>query len=339
MLRARLVHNELEFSVPRRGATIAAARRMRNPRASLSSLGLLALVAVATALPSNSLAATQRTYPSAGTCLKVDGAPTPYATANVVDTQTAAGTTSDAVLYVQPHTAGPALLAWMAGTMDNHGSRKPVQLLRYDIAAQSVTSSETLDPASIQEIDLPAFDGASDQALMWTVRLSQTTSHTAGPQGAPSCGSTTPNAKKWFANAFRLEIDGIDTSRVAKVDPIVVRSVLFPPKPTARLASDVLDTSRLRGSPPTSRTTLSSLIVTTSTSGATLPALQAWLAGDHAARNGAVVLLTPDLKGTLCTTRLTGLVITKVTVESATPQTTGRARAEMTIGGITLTCP
>lgn len=40
----------------------------------------------------------------------------------------------------------------------------------------------------------------------------------------------------------------------------------------------------------------------------------------------AIVFLTPDLEGVLCTTRLTGLTITKITVDSAT----ARAKAEMT---------
>jgi hypothetical protein len=317
---------------------------MRNLRALLRSLGLLTLVAAATGTASDSLAAPgSRAYPTETTCVKVDNAPAPGLTATVVDTQTAAGTTSAATLAAFPNTAGPAMLSWLAGTLGGHGSKKNVELLHLDLSNLSVMDSETLDQPSIEQIDFPALDATGSKASApWTLRLTTVSSHRGGAQPGPvSCSSGVPMQKKMLNGFFRVEIDALDMSHAVKVEPIIVRSALLPARPAAaRLATEPLGTRRLPSAvPATSSTTISSLVLGTTTTGATLPALQQWLAGDRAPKNGAIVYLNQDLKEVLCTARLTGLVITKITTESATPTTPARARAEMTVGGIALSCP
>jgi len=180
-------------------------------------------------------------------------------------------------------------------------------------------------------------DGTAQRvAAQWTLRLSTTSSHRGGPQPGPvSCSSGTAPSKL-FTSSFRVDIDALDMNRVVRLEPIIVHSTLLRSRPTARLATEPLGAQPLpRRAAATSSTTVSGLVLTTTTSGATLPALQAWLSGDRAPKNGAIVYLGPDLKGVLCTARLTGLTLTKITVDSAT----ARAKAEMTIGGVSLSCP
>jgi len=293
---------------------------------------LFTLVAVTASASSDSLAAGTRTYTSAsGICMKVEGSATPAATVALVDTQTAAGTTSDVVVSVQPHLAGAGLRGWMSSTLGNHGARKGVELVRFDPSNWNVIAAETLDPTYIQQIDLPALDAGSDNTPPWTVRLATTSSRTTPAQGTFTCGSPSERQKKWFSNAFRVQIDGLDMSRVAKAEPVIVRSSLL-----TRVQLLNAEAFRPRGTTAaTSTTTISNLVLTTATSGNTLPGLQQWLAGGAAPRNGAIVYLALNLTETLCTTRLTGLTIRKITVDSATSQ----ARVEMTVGGLQLTCP
>jgi len=123
---------------------------MRTIRSSWRLLGLLALVAAATGTASDSLAGpNDRIFAGADTCVKLDGAPAPGVTATVVDTQTAAGTTTAATLMVSPSIAGPATLSWLTGTLDGRGSKKSVELLRLDPTNLSVRDSEALEPTSI----------------------------------------------------------------------------------------------------------------------------------------------------------------------------------------------
>jgi hypothetical protein len=302
----------------------------------LRALLLVPAIAGVTLLASLDTHATPpaRNYDPIRTAVRIDGVVTVRVAATVVDTQTAAGTTSDATLKLQPQQAGSTLLAWMSSTLDGHGSRKNVELLTFD-SGYAVTESETLDQPFLEQMDLPALDSTSILPAPWTVRLSTATSHATGAQ--PPFTNVVPSAQASTMEHFRVQIDGIDGSRITKVEPITVRTTLLPPPPPPAPplpgAKPRLPLHRIPAA-PTSTSTVSNLVLTTRTSGNTLSGFQQWLAGDHAARGGQIVYLHPDLQHTLCTVQLKNVVVTKVTTDSST-----YARVELTLGGLALSCP
>lgn len=303
---------------------------MRVPR----TLSLLAIAGGAVLFVADAPATISRTYAISGSAVKIDGVTTSSVKATVVDTQTAAGTTSDAVLELQPHSAGSALRGWLTATLDGHASRKAVQLLHVDPATMTAIDSEILDQPFIQEIRLPVLDAGAKDAPVWTLRLSTTSSRTTGPQGSVTAGAA---QKKWVGNAFRVEVAGIDTSRIIKADPVTVRVTLLPARPVLRapIETALRDGVRLAPAPATSTSTISNLVLTMPAGTATLTGFQQWLAGDRAPRSGAFVYLAGNFTDVICTARLEDLVVTKIVVDSAT----GRARADLTVGGVKLSCP
>lgn len=298
---------------------------------------MIALGAIAFALDAPASPATpDRRYVGSKSGAKIDGVFTSNVGAVVVDTTTAAGTTTNASFDVQPHHVGPTMLAWMSASLDNHATRKSVQIIRVDTATSTGVDSEILHEPFLQEITLPAFDGQSDDARTWTLRLSPVRSQGAGATGHVRW-LTTSITNPWKAAYFRIEIAGVDSSRVSRIAPITVRVGAVPGRSDIPRAELVGEDFVRRGAagPATSKSTISPLVVTMRSSGPELAGFQQWLAGDRAPRLGVLKMLTANMAETLCTVRLDGLVPTKITVD----QVVQRANVEMSVGGIKLACP
>lgn len=297
------------------------------------ALGAIAFALDAPASPGN---LSDRRYAGSKSGAKIDGVFTSNVGAVVVDTTTAAGTTTNASLDVQPHHVGPTMLAWMSASLDGHATRKSVQIIRVDPATSTGVDSEILNEPFLQEITLPAFDAESEEARTWTLRLSPVRSQGAGATGHVRW-LTTSITNPWKAAYFRIEIAGLDSSRVSRIAPITVRVGGGPGRsdiPRAELAGEDF-VRRATAGPATSKSTISPLVVTMRSSGAELAGFQKWLAGDRAPRLAILKMLAVNMSDTLCTVRFDSLVPSKITVD----QVAQRANVEMTVGGIKLSCP
>ena len=183
----------------------------------------------------------------------------------------------------------------------------------YDAYGKMVYTSESVGSV-LQQVEFPGFDAAAKQVLAITIRYAAPGSRPIESKLTPSLRSATM-VKNIFGNNFRLLIDGVDTSRTKKIDPITV---------TAR---ELLSTSERGAAPAAVRP--SNLVITIPLASA--QGFQSWLASAaKAPRRGSLQILRPD--NTLwATLSLQGIAISKITTQTLD------AKVEMALGGVTLT--
>ena len=175
-----------------------------------------------------------------------------------------------------------------------------------------------------QEVGLPTLDAASKDPAKWTVKFS-----------APTARLTTPNTKvaptpmvkpaPAVISNFRVAIDGIDCSRVSKVDAITIKPRTGPHAAEAG-----------RTSPKTGPMTVSNLVIQISSANDT-PFRDWMMTTSKQLKNGSITLLKPNQTpwGTLT---LQGLAIAKVeTVSTSHADQIKRTRIEMSVDGVQFT--
>ena len=113
---------------------------------------------------------------------------------------------------------GPAFYDWIAATWTRNFARKSGSIAASDVNLQVKTSREFTN-ALITETTIPALDGASKDAALLTVKLAPELISSAAPSGALPAP---PADKKWLAANFRLELDGLDCTKVSKIDSFTV---------------------------------------------------------------------------------------------------------------------
>lgn len=101
---------------------------------------------------------------------------------------------------------------------------KQVVLSAFD-ANYTEKSRRILSNTAVSAVELPACDGASKEPAYAAIKLMpgavREEASAAGTKAAATPAND--NTKVWLAANFRLTIDGIDTTRVAKIDPIVIK--------------------------------------------------------------------------------------------------------------------
>jgi hypothetical protein len=179
----------------------------------------------------------------------------------------------------------------------------------------AVTSEREFSNALLTEITIPAMDANAKDAAFLTLRFAPELTRTksvSGPVPKPPKASN----KVWQASNFRLEIGGLDCSAVTGIDQFTIRRDTLP--------DDV-------GS--TREPVLQPLHVEFPDLAITIPtaAAKTWLdwredfliKGNNAAsaeRNGRLVFLTPDRKGTLGEVRLFGLGLFRLEPRAGEPE-------------------
>lgn len=162
--------------------------------------------------------------------------------------------------------------------------------------------------ALVSEVSFPALDAASKDAAKLTVKLSPEmirTSRTPPKDGAKLGMPPPPKQKKWLPSNFRLEIDGLDCTRVNKVGAIVARRAM-----TEHAIGELRDYQR-----EPSHWEFGNLTVTLAQSHA-----EDWYKwhddfvvrgdnGDDKEKHGSLVYLAPDLKTELFRLELSHLGI------------------------------
>jgi len=179
---------------------------------------------------------------------------------------------------------------WIAATWAGNFARKDGAVTAVD-ASLNVRSEQQFTQALLTKTTIPALDAGSKDAGSFTVAISPESTRAA--TGSGKAPPSAPKARRFLTSAFRLELDGLDCTRVVKVDSFTVEV----------LVSDSPDgTARDVGSEPT-RIVFPNLRVTIA-DGPTAATWQSWfadfvLAGnddDGKEKNGALVFLAADLK-------------------------------------------
>jgi len=110
---------------------------------------------------------------------------------------------------------------WIAASLTRKFLRKDGSIVATDAAGKAV-SEQAFTHGLVTEVTVPALDGASKEACYLTLKVAPETT-----QLKKGSGKVKPIAVKkkqqWLASNFKLEIDGLETKRVSRVDALTVK--------------------------------------------------------------------------------------------------------------------
>jgi phage tail-like protein len=214
---------------------------------------------------------------------------------------------------------------WLADTMAGKSVRRDGSIVAVDSRLKAVSERQFLR-ALITEVTVPKADAASKEAGFLTVKLLPEVLRARAGSGATTRVSA-PKAKSWLPANFKLEIDGLDCTKVAKIEPLTFK---------VKVSEDQVGEERIVTKEPTSMETPNLSI--------TLPesASQTWtawfddfvvkgLSGDENEKSGKLSFFTPDRKSTLAEVRFFNLGIFRLEPEAKAvdAETIARIRAEL----------
>jgi phage tail-like protein len=218
---------------------------------------------------------------------------------------------------------------WIKASFDHQYSRKNGAVITADYNGKEVTRLDWFN-GLITEVGFPALDGASKDAAKMSIKISPETTRMTAHSGG-SMGRTYKNdqtiQKKWLPANFRLQIDGLDCSRVNKIEAITVK--------LAPAGNQVGVERAISGVPP--QLQVSNLLVTLAETHAA--AFYKWHQDmmikikDQSTneRRGTLAYLTANLQEAIFTLTFRGLGILKLTPEKveAGSENIRRVKAEM----------
>jgi hypothetical protein len=120
---------------------------------------------------------------------------------------------------------GPELFAWIAKSWGTVPPASDGAILRCDFNYK-IDSATDFQRALVAETGFPAFDAnTKESALLLVLRLVPTTlvEHGVSPPGALSLAHVDKQQNAWLHRNYRLEIDGLDCTRVSRIGPFTVR--------------------------------------------------------------------------------------------------------------------
>jgi hypothetical protein len=190
-----------------------------------------------------------------------------------------------------------SLYDWIAASWAGKAARKSGALVILDTNMQARSTRE-FDNALISETTFPALDGASKEAGVLRVVLSPERVRTS--TGNAAKGNVTSKTKAWPVSNFRLELDGLDCKRVAKIGSFTVKQAV---------ASSAVGSAREQSKEP-GKLSFGDLKITLAEAGA--ESWRTWHddfvvrgnSSDKNEKSGRIVLLGPDLKEELAEIKL-----------------------------------
>jgi hypothetical protein len=186
------------------------------------------------------MAITNRSYTAGHFHLEIDGMPSSayvksfeggWAKRNAVDEQVGANnlrikhvTTAeiDPITLEVGMAQSDFLLQWIANSWKRSFARHDGQVVHADFNYRAQFTHE-FKGALIEETAFPTLDAASKDLLYLKVKLRAETANYVLQSGEKITGTQKGLAKLWSANAFRLRVDGLDTSKVSKIDGFSVK--------------------------------------------------------------------------------------------------------------------
>lgn len=118
---------------------------------------------------------------------------------------------------------GKPVYDWIAASWNGNYQRKDGAIVAVDYKMEAKSQQEFFN-ALITETTIPACDGASKDPAYLTVKFAP--EYTRVTKASGKVGTTVSKQQKlWLPSNFRLEIDGLDCSKVNKVDSFTVKQV------------------------------------------------------------------------------------------------------------------
>jgi phage tail-like protein len=216
---------------------------------------------------------------------------------------------------------------WLKATLDHQYQRKNGAIVSCDYDYKELSRLE-FHNALITEFGMPALDAASKDAAKMTIKISPEFTRTQATAGGTAKAILAPKVqKRWLPRNFRLEIPGLDCTRVNRVEAITVKQ-----KVVENPGGETRDYQK----EPANLETPNLVI--------TLPEANAagffnWhnqfvISGKNnksAEKTGQLIYLTEDLREALFTLNFHGLGIFKLTHDKVEPhnEQIARVKAEM----------
>lgn len=197
------------------------------------------------------------------------------------------------------------------------------------------SSRITFANALVSEVAFPVLDASSKEAARMLVTFSpQYTRLVAGSGQRATQNGTFGTQKKWLASNFKLSIDGLDASRVVKIEPLVAKTISVT-NATGNQRDPLREATKIQ---------YSNLVFYVPESAAK-PFLDWYdafvirgLNAQANEKNGRLELLAPDLRSILFTLDFSGLGIISVAPEPPAPgESVRRTRVEMYLETMKLT--
>ena len=222
-----------------------------------------------------------------------------------------------------------AFYEWIKASFDHNYQRKNGAIVTADYNYKEL-SRLTFHNALITEIGFPALDAASKDAAKMTIKFSPEYTKVDMKQGnsiANAYKNDQAIQKKWLPSNYKLVIDGLDCTRVNKIEAITIKQKVVE-NPTGELRTYEKEPAHLE---------IPNLVVTLAESHA--KEFYDWHDsfvikgenGDDKEKKGSLTYLTPDLKTELFTISFDHLGIFKLTPEKveAGSENVRRVKAEM----------
>ena len=115
-----------------------------------------------------------------------------------------------------------AFYSWIAASWQANYQRKNGTLLTADFNNNPIKKLEFFN-ALITETGMPALDGSSKDAALIDVTFTPETTRLNRKVSGPVVAAVAAKQKQWIVSNFRLTIDGLDCSRVSKIEALVVK--------------------------------------------------------------------------------------------------------------------
>ncbi len=109
--------------------------------------------------------------------------------------------------------------SWTGKAVSKDGA---IVLADYNLVA---VGQREFSRALITEVGIPALDGASKDAAYLTLKFAPEYTRTTKASGK-AVAPTKVNQKLWVSSNFRVAIDGLDCTRVTRVEPFIARQSL-----------------------------------------------------------------------------------------------------------------
>jgi hypothetical protein len=114
------------------------------------------------------------------------------------------------------------IMNWIAETWDGKSSRRDGSVLGTDYDRRVIAEQQFFH-ALIAETTFPRLETTSKDAAHITVKLAPEYTRAVAGSGMPAPAATTGMLqKKWLPSNFRFEMDGVDGSRVTRIDSFTV---------------------------------------------------------------------------------------------------------------------
>ena len=193
------------------------------------------------------------------------------------------------------------------------GKQQPFDCSLFDADFDYKVQSETrFKNVLLSEFSLPALDGSSKEAGYFTLKLAPESGTIVNGKGNSMAGKVGPKQKAWLTSNFRLDIDGIPTSRVARIEPLTVK-MSTAVSPVSAIGPGKASEQRQPG-------TLELPILRVAVSHYDAAAWRAWFDdfvvkgnnGPTKERKGSITLLGPDMKTPLMVFNLYNIGIARL---------------------------